>query len=164
MVDVDSVKASIASDLGLGTIHHARLVLHRLQGAALDPMRSLRDQGVVEGERCWLELLPPVETAQPPSGVVQHDEQDSKLDDNLPWQTQLVISRDADGLGLSRRRGPQAEVEPLTDEILQEWGVTLQVPADWPMCLEAPNVAEVAIEIISRKTGAVIDHKMFQRR
>jgi len=61
VVDVDSVKASIANYLGLPGIHHARLVLHRLQGAALDPMRSLSDQGVAEGERCWLELLPTVE-------------------------------------------------------------------------------------------------------
>ena len=137
--DVDSVKATIAAHLGLDHIHHARLVLHRLQGSALDPMRSLRDRGVVEGERCWLELLPAVEMGVPQNGTQQFEESQAALEDNLPWQTQLVISRDANGLGLSRRRGPTAEVatklaaltrslplklvclevEPLTDEILQ---------------------------------------------
>lgn len=69
-VDVDSVKSAIVESLGLREIHHARLVMNRMNNISLDPFRSLREQGVIEGERCWLELLPPVDVGAIPAETV----------------------------------------------------------------------------------------------
>ena len=101
-----------------------------------------------------------------------------------------MITRDADGLGLSRCRAGESctaclalktavagVVEKLTETILADWGVTLQVcfvcvtiradmdvcqvPSDWPACLEDPSMSEVRITVISRTTEQVIDEKVY---
>ena len=69
--DVDNVKAFIGESLGLDRIHHARLVLYRHNRVQLDPMRSLLQQGVSDGERCFLTLLPPVNVGSPRETVCE---------------------------------------------------------------------------------------------
>eukprot|EP00658_Telonema_sp_P-2_P065619 TRINITY_DN5481_c0_g1_i1.p1 TRINITY_DN5481_c0_g1~~TRINITY_DN5481_c0_g1_i1.p1 ORF type:complete len:184 (-),score=32.96 TRINITY_DN5481_c0_g1_i1:352-903(-) len=156
-IDVDAVKDTILSRMGVTGMPSARVLLRRADGSPLDPMRSLARQAVYEGEHCELELLPPIELVDEEPLAIVHEEGQGAP----PWQEELMITRDADGLGLSRSR--HGAVEKLTEAVLEDWGVSLQVPQSWPQCLEDVSVREVRIAVISRATGQMIGEKVFNR-
>ncbi len=51
---------------------------------------------------------------------------------------------------------------PLTEETQEEWGIRLRMPPDWPECVKTK--ASFPVEVLSRKTGLVIDTKVFQKK